>query len=194
MNSLVKVPGAGPANVLMPTSWGSHASKIVQVLLKGHNKVRLDAESFDRLVTWIDINAPYYPSYASAYEGNKHGRSPLNNKQLQALGRLTGATLTKQSQTPQIYFTRPELSPVLQRLKKSDATKYRQALAIVQAGRDMLARRPRADMKGFQLMGIEAQREARYQRRLEVERRMRRAIVTGRKQHTGTDPRGKGGT
>jgi hypothetical protein len=41
------------------------------VLLEGHGKpeidrrVKLDRESFDRIVTWIDINAPYYPEYAA---------------------------------------------------------------------------------------------------------------------------------
>ena len=39
-------------------------------------KVKLDPESFDRIVTWIDSNAPYYPSYAGgAFRDNLYGRS-----------------------------------------------------------------------------------------------------------------------
>ncbi|MBI3921328.1 MAG: hypothetical protein HY318_07925, partial [Armatimonadetes bacterium] len=60
----VKVVGAGPAEIQPAYSWGSHASRLIQVLRAGHQGVRLDGESSDRLVTWLDLNAPYYPTYA----------------------------------------------------------------------------------------------------------------------------------
>ena len=68
----VHVVGAGPFQTQMPKTWGSHASRLVPVLLNGHAEpkidkpVILDRESIDRIVTWIDINAPYYPSYSGA--------------------------------------------------------------------------------------------------------------------------------
>jgi len=191
--NLVRVPGAGPPDVMAPYSWGSHASKIVQVLRKGHNKVKLDPEAFDRIVTWIDINAPYYPSYASAYPKNKHGRSPLDNGQLGLLSRLTGVNMGGQSHAARISFSRPEVSPALARLKKTDP-KYKQALAIIQAGKKMLLARPRADMPGFKLIGIEAEREARYQERLRAEAKMRQAVVRGKKAYASEDPRRKSGS
>jgi hypothetical protein len=180
---LVHVPGAGPAEILMPYSWGSHASRIVEVIRKGHNHVKLDKESFDRLVTWIDINAPYYPSYASAYPDNRYGRSPLDNGQLARLGKLVGVNLASQANAAQVSFERPEMSPCLAKLKDKDDPKYAEALAIIRAGKRMLASRPRAEMAGFRLLGIEAERQAKYDACADVLARMRRAIVAGRKSY-----------
>jgi hypothetical protein len=53
-----------------PLTFGSHRSKLVQVLLAGHHDARLKREEFIRLVTWIDANAPYY----GIYEGKKNLR------------------------------------------------------------------------------------------------------------------------
>ena len=164
----VRVVGAGPANVLEPKSWGSHASPLAKVLAKGHGdakidrQVKLDRESFDRIVTWIDINAPYYPDYASAYRNHRYGRSPLDPRQLGRLSQLTGEKLTDQRLSDHISFTRPELSPCLTPLAKKNEAAYREALAIIQAGKKMLEERPRADMPGFQYIGVEAEREERY--------------------------------
>jgi hypothetical protein len=51
-----------------PLTFGSHKSKMILQLLKGHNDVRLSQVEFVRLVTWIDSNAPYYGNY----EGKKN--------------------------------------------------------------------------------------------------------------------------
>ncbi|MBC8391483.1 MAG: hypothetical protein H8E17_02805, partial [Deltaproteobacteria bacterium] len=57
---------------------------IVKVIREGHPKpeitkeanLNLSAEDFNRIVTWIDINGPYYPEYESAYPNNPVGRCP----------------------------------------------------------------------------------------------------------------------
>ena len=179
---LVTVPGAGPARALPPSSWGSHASRLVEVLRKGHNKVTLDAEAFDRIVTWIDINAPYYPFYASAYRDNPYGRSPLTGQQLSALARL-GVNLSGRDAVTQVSFDRPERSRCLAAFRDKADPRYVQALAVIRAGKEMLARRPRAEMPGFKLIGLEAQREARYRACLDELAEMRSAIVAGRKRY-----------
>jgi hypothetical protein len=46
-----------------PLTYGSPTSRLVEVLRRGHNNVKLTREEFVRLVTWIDANAPYYGSY-----------------------------------------------------------------------------------------------------------------------------------
>lgn len=79
---LVSSVGAGPVKIIPPYSWGSHRSRLVRMLRKGHNGAKLDRESFDRIVTWIDLNAPYYPSHPSYYAANTAGRSPLSHKDL----------------------------------------------------------------------------------------------------------------
>jgi hypothetical protein len=155
--SYVRVVGAGPAEVQLPKTWGSHASPLVRLLLKGHGnpeidrQVKLDPEGFDRIVTWIDINAPYYPEYAAGfYRNHPFGRSPIEDRQLRRLETLTGVSLDRHG-IALADFTRPELSPCLNGFADKHDPKYREALAILRAGKQNLALHPRADMPGFVL-------------------------------------------
>ena len=178
---LIKAIGAGPVEVQPAYSWGSHASRLVEVLRKGHQEIALSTEEFDRIATWIDINAPYYPRYASAYPANLAGRSPLSPPQLKRLTELTGVPFDKlagfaQNRGPQVSFARPELSPCLAKFEDKTDPAYQEALAIIQAGQATLDERPRADMTGFELLGVEAKREDKYVAREQVELASRRAI------------------
>ena len=175
----VKVVGAGPAEIQQAYSWGSHASKLVALLRAGHQGVKLDPESLDRIVTWIDLNAPYYPTYASAYPDNVYGRSPLDNRQL---ARLAELGVWKEDPAA-LLFERPELSPGLARFSDKSDAGYREALAILTAGREMLSKRPRADMPGFQPCEVDRRREAKYAARRQVELRSREAIRARKKVH-----------
>ena len=58
-------PRAQKTNVvpLPPRSLGSHASKLITQIRRGHHDVTLSREEFIRLITWADANAPYYGSY-----------------------------------------------------------------------------------------------------------------------------------
>ena len=188
----VNVVGAGPYQVQAPKSWGSHASKLAKVLLEGHGdpeidkKVRLDQQSFDRIVTWIDINAPYYPEYASAYRKNRYGRSPLSDGELKRLGDLTGVNLHDRKTINQVSFTRPELSPCLAKLAERGGPAYEEALALIRKGKERLAAVPRADMPGFRLVSeVEIEQEQKYQAQLEQEAQMRAAIARGEKRLPG---------
>jgi len=182
----VRVPGAGPHNKLRPKSWGSQVSRLAQVILHGHGdpqidcQLRLTAEDRDRVLTWIDINAPYYPDYGSAYRDNPFGRSPLTSEQLKRLGQLVGLDLGKPPHIDEVNFTRPELSPCLERIADQQSPQYREALAIIRSGSRLLAQRPRADMPGFRLRSpVELAQQAKYQRRLQIEQQMRSAIIRG---------------
>ena len=182
----IKAIGAGPADIQPPYSWGSHPSKLAQTLLARLKDGRLDKESFDRIVTWIDINAPYYPSYYSAYPNHPGGRSPLDDRQLGRLGQLTGVDFGREntfssSTGPHVSFDRPELSPCLAKFKDKGDPKYREALAIIQAGKDMLAKRPRADMPGFVPCEADQRREEKHRRRRQIELGNREAIRKGGK-------------
>ncbi len=167
----VQVVGAGPYPVQAPLSWGSHASPLAEVLLEGHgdaeidDQVRLDAEGFDRIVTWIDINAPYYPEYASAYRKHRYGRSPLSDGELKRLGELCGVNLLDTKKIAMVNFTRPGLSPCLAGLSDKSSPAYREALALVRAGKERLAAMPRADMPGFRLTDpVEIAQQEKYER------------------------------
>jgi hypothetical protein len=170
----VKVVGGGPAETQQAYSWGSHASKLVEVVRKGHYDVKMSKEDFDRLVTWVDINAPYYPSYATNFPDNPYGRSPLTNAQTDRLKKLGISDMA-------VSFDRPEMSPGLAKFKDKDDPAYKEALAIIQAGKDTLTKSPRADMPGFVPCATDQKREEKYRQRLEAEMKNRAAIREGKK-------------
>jgi len=55
-----------------PGSLGSHASKLIAHLKKGHSNVKLSRAEWVRLITWVDSNSQYYGSY--------YGRRNLKHK------------------------------------------------------------------------------------------------------------------
>ncbi len=187
---IIHVVGAGPAAIQPAKSWGSHASKLVQVLRAGHHGAKLSAEDFDRIVTWLDLNAPYYPTYASAYPDGIGGRSPLTNAQVKRLEELTGVPLSKQqgfsvNPGPQVCFERPELSPCLAGLDRASPA-FTEAVAIIRAGATQLAERPRGDTVEMQPCAVDQQRDARYAARRAIEARNREAIRAGGKAYDAT--------
>ena len=178
--------GAGPHPVQQAYSWGSHASKLVEALRRGHGGLQPGSPGFERIVTWVDINAPYYPTYASAYPSNLAGRSPLSNKDLSRLTQLTGVPFLGlaghgANKGPQISFDRPEMSPCLTAIEDVRGEAYREALQIIQAGRRGLAATPRADMPGFEACSTDQDRQAKYEARAAVAQAGRATIREGSK-------------
>jgi hypothetical protein len=178
--------GAGPAETQQARSWGSHASKLVKVLRQGHQKIELSSEEFDRIVTWIDINAPYYPTYASAFPDNLTGRCPIDPGGMQRLTELTGIPFSDlasfhASRGPQISFDRPEISPCLKGLASGPAAALEEALAIIRRGAQALAATPRGDStaEGIAMCPTDRQREEFYQARRAAETEVRRALASG---------------
>jgi len=49
--------------LLTPGEYHADTSELIQMLQKGHQGVRLDAESWDRLITWIDLNGPCHGTW-----------------------------------------------------------------------------------------------------------------------------------
>jgi formylglycine-generating enzyme required for sulfatase activity len=52
--------------VLTPCEFHADTTELVQMLRKGHHGVKLDAESWDRLWTWIDLNCPAHGTWHEA--------------------------------------------------------------------------------------------------------------------------------
>ena len=78
----------------------------------------------DRLITWMDLNAPYYPRYESAYPDNPGGRMPLTFAELARLEKLCGASVActhAQRQREQLDFDRPDCSRILAGAKDAAA-------------------------------------------------------------------------
>ncbi|GHT23892.1 hypothetical protein FACS189419_08400 [Planctomycetales bacterium] len=60
INPYVWRPGPEPdLEVLVPMEYHASVSELVQRLQRGHYGVKLDKEDWDRIYTWIDLNAPY---------------------------------------------------------------------------------------------------------------------------------------
>jgi hypothetical protein len=182
---LVRVINAGPPEVQMPKSWGSHVSRLAAVLLRGHGKAEIDGqvkltpEDIERVLTWIDINAPYYAEYAGgAYRQNAFGRCPLDNGILARLQQLTGAANLADDMAA-LNFTRPELSPCLGRIADRNDPRYQEALKIIRSGKEKLARDPRPDMPNFRLTDpTEVAQQHKYDALRSAESAARAAIVS----------------
>ena len=182
--------GAGPAAIQQAGSWGARVSPLMKTLRGGHHGVKLSAEDLDRIATWIDINAPYYPEYSSAHPDFLYGRSPLDSRQLARLEEL-GVSLKGQGNAVSVSFDRPELSPALAALPDKTGPRYVEALSILRAGAQALSRQPEADASGFQACEADRGRDLKYLQRREIELRNRRAIREGKKVYDERDlPKG----
>ncbi len=56
----------GDYHLLTPLEFHASTSELVQMLEKGHHHVNLDREAWDRLYTWIDLNAPFHGTWTEA--------------------------------------------------------------------------------------------------------------------------------
>jgi hypothetical protein len=52
------------AHMLTPREYHADTTKLIQILKKGHHNVKLDAEAWDRLITWIDLHTPAHGTWA----------------------------------------------------------------------------------------------------------------------------------
>jgi len=186
----LKCAGGGPAEILPAYSWGSHASRLAHEIrkpaVKEHKDIQLNKEEFDRVMTWLDLNGVYYATYSCAYPNSLTGRCPIDRGQLNRLAQLTGINVGRTrthggNPGPLVNFDRPELSPCLAKFTDKGDPKYVEALAIIQAGKEMLAKRPRADMPGFTPCDKDLRREEKYAKRRQAEARNREAIRSKKK-------------
>ena len=64
LHCFVRRPGLeSDYHLLTPMEFHADTTQLVQLLAKGHHNVKLDAEAWDRLVTWIDLNAPFHGTW-----------------------------------------------------------------------------------------------------------------------------------
>ena len=64
LHRYVRRPGIeSDFHVLEPLEFHADTTHLVQLLKQGHYGVQLDAEAWDRLVTWIDLNTPYHGTW-----------------------------------------------------------------------------------------------------------------------------------
>lgn len=166
----VSVIGGGPAEIQAAKSWGSHASKLPAYLRPDHHAVSLSREEIERVETWLDLNAPYYPVYESGQPDGAGGRSPLTAAETTRLRELTGIDLAGSADHRRhrvwLSFDRPDVSPLLARTEGPE--NRAEALAIIRAGAARLVEKPRGDLGEVSLAEMDtfrAGRAARLDRR-----------------------------
>ncbi len=188
MKRVIAPLGAGPSSIQEAYSWGSHPSKLVKMLKSGHANVKLTTEEMERITTWIDLNAVYYPDFISAYPENPVGRSPLSQKDTDRLSKLTGVNFNylngyTRRLRAQLSFERPELSPCLANIKDKKSEEYKEAVAIISKGNEKLQETPRLDMNGFTPSAADQARLNKYMYRHDEEMKSREAILNGTKHY-----------
>ncbi|MDP6635915.1 MAG: SUMF1/EgtB/PvdO family nonheme iron enzyme [Phycisphaerae bacterium] len=70
-------------HMLEPYEFHASSTALVQMLDKGHNNVKLDAEAWDRIITWIDLNTPAHGSWLEVV-----GERPVSNQRARRLAML----------------------------------------------------------------------------------------------------------
>jgi len=79
LHPFVRRPGPeSDYHLQWPMEWHAGTSELVQLLEKGHYNVKLDPESWDRLITWIDLNVPDHGSWQE-----ERGASPQIKRRLE---------------------------------------------------------------------------------------------------------------
>jgi formylglycine-generating enzyme required for sulfatase activity len=63
-------------HLLPPAEYHADASELVQMLRKGHGGVEMDAEGYERIAAWIDLNVPCHGTWGEfmAIPGTEHER------------------------------------------------------------------------------------------------------------------------
>ena len=77
LRQFVRVGGLeSDLHLLPPKEFHTDTSELFRILRKGHYNVQLDPEAWDRLITWIDLNAPAHGTWAEVTRipGQQHDR------------------------------------------------------------------------------------------------------------------------
>jgi formylglycine-generating enzyme required for sulfatase activity len=76
LHPFVRRPGPeSDYRVQKPLEWHTSTSELIQMLKKGHHNVKLDAEAWDRLYTWIDLNVPDHGTWGEHRGIHANGRA-----------------------------------------------------------------------------------------------------------------------
>jgi formylglycine-generating enzyme required for sulfatase activity/cytochrome c553 len=109
LRSFVRVGGLeSDLRVLAPCEFSADTTELVQMLTKGHYGVKLDAEAWQRIMAWIDLNAPCHGTWAEVV-----GREKTQNdhRRRLELRRLYGGPLDD----PEVYpaMTTEQIVPIM---------------------------------------------------------------------------------
>ena len=74
LHPYVRRPGPeSDCYIFVPGEFAANTSELIQMLRKGHYGVKMDAEAWDRLTTWIDLNVPDHGTWKEQAGGKTAG-------------------------------------------------------------------------------------------------------------------------
>jgi formylglycine-generating enzyme required for sulfatase activity len=86
LHRFVRRPGLeSDYHILTPMEFHADTTQLVQLLAGGHHNVRLDDEAWDRLITWIDLNAPYHGTWTEIAGAERVERYARRRRELRRL-------------------------------------------------------------------------------------------------------------
>ena len=112
LHRFVRRPGLeSDYHLLTPMEFHADTTQLVQMLAKGHYGVKLDAEAWDRLITWIDLNCPYHGTWGE--DVGDPGRQRQRRRELLKLyGNVDDDPEAIPPPDPNTIYARP-IEPVL---------------------------------------------------------------------------------
>jgi len=128
LHRYVRRPGIeSDYHLLTPLEFHASTTELVQMLRKGHYRVDLDAEAWDRLITWIDLNAPFHGTWHEELQDSRNQRDRRN-----ALQKLyAGLELDPESVPVAQVQSRPfEPPPPLPEPGSAGASPYRRMIEL----------------------------------------------------------------
>jgi len=123
LRSFVRVGGLeSDLRILAPGEFSADTTELVQMLTKGHYGVKLDPEAWQRIITWIDLNAPCHGTWAEVVGQDKMRD---NHRRRFELRRLYGGPLDD----PEVY---PAVEPkkIVQVEPKPTARQHAKTLSL----------------------------------------------------------------
>ena len=118
LHRFVRRPGLeSDYHMLMPMEFHADTTQLVQLLAKGHHGVELDDEAWDRLITWIDLNAPYHGTWTEIAGAERV--TPLAKRRRELLKLYANLDSDPESEAK----TRPRLKiePLVPKLPRPDS-------------------------------------------------------------------------
>jgi formylglycine-generating enzyme required for sulfatase activity len=110
LHRFVRRPGLeSDYHLLMPMEFHAGTTQLVQMLAKGHHGVELDEEAWDRLNTWIDLNAPYHGTWTEIAGAERV--APLARRRRELLKLYANVDSDPESEAQ--AGPRPKIEPVL---------------------------------------------------------------------------------
>ena len=166
---------------ILPRRWGSPASKLAEIIRTGHPdkdgkpRVNVPDEDRRRVYLWIDLNVPYYGTSSSNHKAHLGSRRmmplDLDSTLKEVASRRCASCHKGKDGIPRKFYTRvmnPQnnsflLAPLAEKaggtqkcskpvFESTDDPDYQKILKTFEPIHELLKKRPRADMEGFELI------------------------------------------